>query len=507
MALQKIIAITTTGSSSFTVPADFTNINTIEVIGAGGGGGGNGRSGAGGGGYSAISNLALVPNSNVTVQVGAAGTAAVTTGNTGGDSWFNGSTLALSSVGAKGGTGGIDPAIPSNLVGIGGSAALGVGTTKNSGGNGGLGTDTTGNGGGGGGGAAGPNGNGTVGGNVSGATGGAGGSGDAGSGGAGGVSNGGTGGPGAERTLTAGGTVGSGGGGGAGNNGANGGPGGLYGAGGASGGTNNGVGANGTQGIIIITYTIETYEFAKFDPAPKPPNLNILTKVRNDFITQTNFQPVITPTTLYEFSNFDPARHSKNFAKDWIAFSGNYIAEIFPPHVGFMEFSKGSIAKNVAKDWIAYSGNEFIEAFPTIEFDFLPFSPGRTAKFWGTGQPPAWWDYYFKAQFFPKRDKHDGDWIPKHRHPPVYTDDYYNKLRRKIEKEVEEELGIKLPKTPNLLIPLRNLISAVDLPTLKNLPPFRPMPSLTTNPPPFRMASPEEIKVDDDFIIKMLLEE
>ncbi|MFH7422636.1 hypothetical protein RA276_28930, partial [Pseudomonas syringae pv. tagetis] len=73
----------------------------------------------------------------------------------GGDTWFNGASLAASSVGAKGGT-----TSTSRLsVGQGGQASAGVGKIKHSGGNGGTGNRKSGEnvGGGGGGGAAGPN--------------------------------------------------------------------------------------------------------------------------------------------------------------------------------------------------------------------------------------------------------------------------------------------------------------------------------------------------------------
>jgi hypothetical protein len=166
--------------TSWTVPSDWSNTNTIETIGGGGGGQTTNvnfaGSGGGGGGYSQISDLTNLGGS-ITYQVGSGGSA----GAGGGDTWFNGATLGDSSVAAKGGGGGGD-----NSGGGGGASSGGVGTTKYSGGNGsatGGGNPWTGAGGGG---AAGPNGNGGAGGGPSNdATNGAGGGGGNGNGGAG----------------------------------------------------------------------------------------------------------------------------------------------------------------------------------------------------------------------------------------------------------------------------------------------------------------------------------
>lgn len=149
---------------SWTVPATWNNAsNTISALAAGGGGfsptGGNGGAGGGGGAFSQISNLTLTPGASVSYRVGTGGAAGVD----GTDTWFNGATLAASSVGAKGGKAGGDRL----AVGQGGQASAGVGTIKHSGGDGGTGgrqKDERG-GGGGGGGAAGPNGNGAAAGN------------------------------------------------------------------------------------------------------------------------------------------------------------------------------------------------------------------------------------------------------------------------------------------------------------------------------------------------------
>ena len=267
---QPKVVVLTSGTS-WTVPADWSNANnTIEVIGGGGGGGGSGLnpnngggSGGGGGAYSKVSNVSLTPNSTVTIQIGAGGGGGWQNSGpgVGGDTWFNGPSLATSSVGAKGGAGGTYV----NTTGAGGSAGSGVGTTKFSGGTGASGGPAgvnVGGGGGGGGGAAGPKGAGFNG--NSGTTGfsGAGGSGGAGSGGSGGSAAGYTGGNGTDL-----GTAGSGGGGGgdsgAGNPGWGGTPGGKagsYGGGGGGGGgqysngPSVGVGGAGAPGVIVITY-------------------------------------------------------------------------------------------------------------------------------------------------------------------------------------------------------------------------------------------------------------
>src|SRR5262245_53165837 len=97
------ITILLTSGTSWVVPSDWSGTNIIRCIGGGGGGGGPianttpGR-GGGGGGYSEISNLALTPSANITIQIGAGGAAGVAgAGGTGGDTWFNGASLAASS--------------------------------------------------------------------------------------------------------------------------------------------------------------------------------------------------------------------------------------------------------------------------------------------------------------------------------------------------------------------------------------------------------------------------
>jgi hypothetical protein len=239
--------LTTTGAGTFTVPSDWNSANnTIETIGGGGSGGINTRNGGGGGGYSKISNLPLTPGASIDYSVGVGGTGETSDGVNGQDTWFNGASLAASSVGSKAGLGGGD-----GEVGLGGEQVGntgGVGTVKNKGGTGGLALVANS---GAGGGAAGLNGDGNSGGNE----GGNGGTGDAGN-----TTPGGS----AGAPPTAGtngtqwdGTHGSGSGGGPSTSTSFvGGAGGSYGAGG--GGTNRNAanaGGDGFQGLIAITYT------------------------------------------------------------------------------------------------------------------------------------------------------------------------------------------------------------------------------------------------------------
>ena len=124
------IFLTNTALSTWAVPSDWNNAsNTIEVLG-GGAGGYLKQSGGGGGGYSFISNVTLIPGATVTVNVGSGGAA----GTAGGDTYFCNSSTNCNNigdtsvlVGAKGGSVGNGTYL---LVGAGGAAASGVGTTK-----------------------------------------------------------------------------------------------------------------------------------------------------------------------------------------------------------------------------------------------------------------------------------------------------------------------------------------------------------------------------------------
>jgi hypothetical protein len=289
-----------TSGTSWNVPSDWNSSdNSIEVIGGGGGGDTNTSTGGGGGGggaYSKVSNVTLTPDATVTIAVGSAG--GVSTA--GGDTYFCNSTSNCASiagtavqVGAKGGSG-----ATTRIGASGGAAGSGVGDTTLSGGTGGSGANAASTGGGGGGSAAGPGGAGenggssplsegsgggggggaggassTAGSDGSSTTGGAGGNGPDGTGGGSAGQNGtaGTGGGGGGGSFFGSGGVGAmhntwvqtsdsanagpGGGGGGGGYVSNGGGGGLYGGGGG-GGSDDATGASGTQGIIVITYTV-----------------------------------------------------------------------------------------------------------------------------------------------------------------------------------------------------------------------------------------------------------
>lgn len=137
----RVIFLTRSDTSPFKVPSDWNNSsNKIMIIGSGGSG--SFLHGGGGGAFAQISNLTLVPNSNVAFSISAKNSEA--------DSWFRNSFTVL----AKGGKNATDA-----VAGLGGNGLSSVGDIKYSGGNGGAGRPD-GSGGGGGGGGAGPNGKG-----------------------------------------------------------------------------------------------------------------------------------------------------------------------------------------------------------------------------------------------------------------------------------------------------------------------------------------------------------
>ena len=135
----KTVIILNSGTS-WTVPNDWDDTkNIIEVWGGGAGGHSNNNvslAGAGGGGgYSSISNLSLTPSASIAYAVGTGGvgeTLPVPPAD-GGGTWFNGTSVASSSVSANGGlvgtTGGAG--------GLGGTTTGAVGTLKYAGGDGG----------------------------------------------------------------------------------------------------------------------------------------------------------------------------------------------------------------------------------------------------------------------------------------------------------------------------------------------------------------------------------
>jgi hypothetical protein len=267
------------------------------------------------------------------------------------------------------------------------------------------------------------------------------------------------------------------------------------------------IGQNPIAGALPAVYG---GSFGIWPPAPKPVNF------AKDWIAFSGNVQVQIPHVLPFFSPFDPAPRPRNFARDWVAYSetGFTVVPVNQIGIDFTQFSPGQHARNFAWDWIAYSGSIQIEEFPLIGIDFLPFAPGRAAKLW-SGQGPQWWPYYFNAPFKPSgRDTHDGGHLRRHwrhRRPSVYSQEYYDELRRlqKLREnrdDDDEELIEEIKRiVPNLLIPINRLIPPLMLPSLRQLPPYRPIPSLTMNPPPFRLATPEEIAADDEQIIAMIL--
>src|SRR5215831_3594488 len=250
VALQDILSTTNAATQTYTSKSDWNNrCNTVEVIGGGGAGAigastSTGGGGGGGGAYNRISafTFATPGTTTATYQTTAGLLHTGTFPGTAPDCWFNGSTLAGSSVGAKGG---LSPATSTTATGAaGGATAGGVPTTSppaRAGGTGGNGASAS--AGGGGGGAGGPNG---AGGNGSGTTGGTadGGVVAGGSPGSPGGAN-----KGHEWTATDG--CGSG----AGGSNASAGTGGTavgFGGGGGGGSRSNGVGGDGFQGVNIL---------------------------------------------------------------------------------------------------------------------------------------------------------------------------------------------------------------------------------------------------------------
>ncbi len=144
--------------NAWTVPPDWNSSNnTIECVGGGSGGLSGSSSGGGGGGggaYAEITNVSLTPSGQIPYAVGVGGGV----GASGGDTYFNASSLANAvSNGATVSCGAEHGSIGSGSAGgAGGLGAHSVGSVVASGGTGGVGFS----GGGGGGGAAGPHGNG-----------------------------------------------------------------------------------------------------------------------------------------------------------------------------------------------------------------------------------------------------------------------------------------------------------------------------------------------------------
>ena len=112
-ATVTFITSTSGSNQTHTIPSDWNSANnSIEVIASGAGAcsrsAGGGYGGSAGGAYSKSANVSLTGGGSATffLNSGGAGQAAgASIGNNGPDAWYNGTTLAGSSVGAKGGTG------------------------------------------------------------------------------------------------------------------------------------------------------------------------------------------------------------------------------------------------------------------------------------------------------------------------------------------------------------------------------------------------------------------
>lgn len=170
---QKTVEFLTSTSASdqtYNVAEDFNVAdNYVGVVSAGShGSSGQGANtgsggGGGGGGFAAKSNISLTPGGAAPYRLRAANTGS----GTGSACWFNGTSLAASSVGVQ--CAANTASVPNGKAGAVTTSA--VGDVTNAGGDGGNGTTGSGDrGGGGGGGAAGPDGVGANGQNASGAT-------------------------------------------------------------------------------------------------------------------------------------------------------------------------------------------------------------------------------------------------------------------------------------------------------------------------------------------------
>lgn len=153
--LTNVFLTASPGSNqTFTSPSDWINAsNSVETIGGGASGGvavdntgTKSSTGGGGGAWNKITNFSFAAPGTTTATyqcgVGPAGVFNGTNGVgsdgvNGGDTWFNATTLAGSSVGSKGGVKGTR-ANATVAGGAGGVGASGVGTSNNNGGRGGT---------------------------------------------------------------------------------------------------------------------------------------------------------------------------------------------------------------------------------------------------------------------------------------------------------------------------------------------------------------------------------
>ena len=312
------ILFTNPGYQTWTVPHDWSNSNSFEVISGGAGGVAmfSGGAGGSGGGYARTDNIAgLVPGQTIYIYVSpsAPGTYGATS-NPGGPSWINVVTNAVpvnvgQGVAAVGAAAGYIFAV----------GAVGYGSIGNYGSAGGRGDPSTA-----GGGAGGPHGNGLNAANFE-----TGGAGDAGHGGGGGIST-----P-SYNAINMGGNGpdnGSGGGAAYDPNGF-GGNGGLYGGGGAGSGSGAILSGTGAQGIAKITYT----PLVPLLPKLPPPNTTPLPPpppcVPSGFDTATQAQIYWAYGTWQDpFSNVGYAHYDSNYQQllslvgddDQETFDGSY---------------------------------------------------------------------------------------------------------------------------------------------------------------------------------------
>ena len=165
--VRKTVFITTTGTSTFTVPGDFLSLVSVEAIGGGAAGsittGGTGGGGGGGGAYArstTMTGAGLVANGTTFYSIGVAA-----------ESWFNPTSnaaptanLSSGATGVRAAAGTIGVSGANGAGGPGGTVASSTGDLRYAGGSGGVGGPGPTSWGGAGGGAAGPGGAGGTGG-------------------------------------------------------------------------------------------------------------------------------------------------------------------------------------------------------------------------------------------------------------------------------------------------------------------------------------------------------
>jgi len=135
MAIKTIFI---TSGTTFTIPADFGSLVSVECIGGGGSGGTSTTGGTGGGGGGAYAKstavTGLTASGTAYVSIGAGGTAGA-----GGDTWFNAASNAAPTLTSQGALAKAGAVGALQAGGAGGLASTSVGTTKFNGGTGGVG--------------------------------------------------------------------------------------------------------------------------------------------------------------------------------------------------------------------------------------------------------------------------------------------------------------------------------------------------------------------------------